>query len=69
MKTYVATVQLFIESDDELLAADAVRHILSDYEMADGTLVNWKYLEVGDQRLTPTRNYDRLVFHREGARH
>lgn len=56
-RLFVTTIQLVIESESSNLAADAVKNILSDYEMADGTLKDWYYLKVGQHRLTPTRDY------------
>lgn len=51
MKAYVVTVQLLIVSDTLPEAHDAVRGILSDYEMADGALKDWAYVRGGDGKI------------------
>lgn len=53
-KAYVATVQLLIVTETFEEACDGISSILSEYDMGDGTLKDWAYLEVGGQLLSPT---------------
>lgn len=42
---YTFTVEIVVEAESEAHAASAVQGILSDYETADGTLVDWGFIE------------------------
>lgn len=65
-KAYVATVQLLIVAESDAEAMDAVSNILSEYEMADGTLKDWAYLRIGGQLLSPTERYIDEENYKEG---
>lgn len=45
---YTFIVEVVIEAESEESAASALRGILSDYETADGTLVDWGHFEGGE---------------------
>jgi len=42
---YTFTVEIVIEAESETDAASTLQGILSDYETADGTLIDWGYME------------------------
>lgn len=56
MPMFIATVQLYIESGDADAVDGVIDNILSEYDMADGTLLDWRYLKIGNQRLTAVRD-------------
>jgi len=56
---YVATIQILVAVPDnerypQEVASDAISGMLSDYEMGDGTLIDWAYLRLGGQRMFPS---------------
>jgi hypothetical protein len=52
-KVYIATVQLVIdEVKNEAEAADAITAMLSEYPWE--SLLDWAYLKMGGQYMTPT---------------
>jgi len=59
MSKYIATVQLVVQGTSVDDAEDTVETLLTHIGMEETNLKDWNYLRVGDQRLTPTRDYGR----------
>lgn len=57
MPTFLATIQIYIDSDDADAVDGVIDNILSEYDMADSKLLDWHYLKIGNQRLTAVRDY------------
>ena len=51
MKAYIVAVKLLIACDTLPDAHDAISNILSDYEMADGTLKDWAFIKGSDDKV------------------
>jgi len=50
---YLTTVNILARSTSPGHAADAIEHILSDYDMANGTLIDWDYAVQDGERQYP----------------